>query len=140
MSYQKWIGEGHLGSDCEMRLTSQTGKSVSSFSLAIDSGAGDKKSTLWFRVTAWEKLAELISDLKKGAHVLVEGRVEQSRAYTAKNGEPGVSMEITAVAVRFLDKRSDNGNGDEAPAPRTERPTTQTAPPVKREPEVDIPF
>lgn len=111
MSFQQWMGEGYLGSDCEMRLTPQTGKAVSSFSLAIDNGVGDKKSTLWFRVTAWEKQAELIADLKKGAHVLVLGRIEQSRTYTAKNGEPGVSMEVTAQTVRFLDRRSDSGSG-----------------------------
>ena len=108
MSFQQWTGEGYLGSDCEMRITAQTGKNVSSFSLAIDNGVGDKKSTLWFRVTAWEKLAELIAELKKGAHVLVIGRVEQSRTYTAKNGETGVSMEVTAQVVRFLDRRTDS--------------------------------
>jgi single-strand DNA-binding protein len=104
MSWQQWIGEGRLGNDCEMKYT-PNGKAVSSFSLAIDNGVGDKKTTLWFRVNAWEKQAELISDLKKGAHVLVVGRVEQSRTFQDKSGNQRVSMEITASTVRFLDKR-----------------------------------
>ncbi len=108
MSWQQFIGEGRLGGDCEMKYT-PTGKAVSSFSLAIDNGTGDKKVTLWFRVSAWEKQAELISDLKKGAHVLVIGRVEQSRAFQDKSGNQRVSMEVTATTVRFLDKRSDSG-------------------------------
>lgn len=110
MSYQHWVGEGYLGQDCELRYT-PSGKAVSSFSLAIDNGTGDKKSTLWFRVSAWEKQAELIADLKKGAHVLVVGRIEQSRSYQDKQGNQRVSMEVTATTVRFLDKRGDNAGG-----------------------------
>lgn len=111
MSYQQWIGEGFLGGDCEMRYT-PSGKAVASFSLAIDNGTGDNKSTLWFRVSAWEKQAELISGLKKRAHVLVIGRVEQSRSYTNRQGEQAVSMEITATTVRFLDRRDANLGGE----------------------------
>ncbi len=107
MSWQQFIGEGRLGGDSELRYT-PSGKAVSSFSLAIDNGIGDNKSTLWFRVSAWEKQAELISDLKKGAHVLVIGRIEQSRSYTDKQGQQRVSMEVTAQNIRFLDKRSDS--------------------------------
>lgn len=106
MSYQKWIGEGYLGGDAEMRYTAQTNKAVTAFSLAIDNGVGDKKTTLWFRVSVWEKLAEICAELKKGAHVLVEGRIEQSRHYTDKNGNIQVAMEVTGQTVRFLDRRS----------------------------------
>lgn len=108
MSYQKWIAEGYLGSDCETRYT-PGGKLVASFSLAINNGSGDKATTLWFRVTAWDKQAELIADLKKKAHVLVEGRIEQARSFTDKQGNQRVAMEATASQIRFLDKRGDGG-------------------------------
>ena len=50
---------GRLTRDPEMRTTT-TGKSIASFSIAVDRG-GEGDQTDFFDVTAWEKLGELVN-------------------------------------------------------------------------------
>ena len=108
---------GNLGSDVEMRYT-PSGVPVSSFSLAVNrswTGAdGQKQSkTTWFRISAWQKLAETCSQyLTKGQQVFIIGEMEEARAYTDKDGNARASLEVRANTVRFLGQRGDNAGGD----------------------------
>lgn len=119
MSYQKVILIGNLGADPEMRYT-PAGKAVTSFSLAISkkwtTPDGEKREkTLWVRVAAWEKLAELANEyLKKGRQCMVEGELEPANAYTNRAGEPAASIEITAREIRFLGSAGDQAHNSEA--------------------------
>jgi single-strand DNA-binding protein len=107
--FQKVTIIGRLGKDPESRFTS-TGKQVAVFSVATDTGYGDFKKTVWFRVAAWEKLAELCNQyLSKGKLVYVEGTLSEPRIYQNKAGENAVNLEITARDVRFL---SPKGEGE----------------------------
>ena len=78
--YQKLLIIGRLGRDPEMRFT-PTGQAVTSFSVATDRSYTDQagkpvKETVWFKVSAWGKLAETCNTyLQKGKLVLVEGRL-----------------------------------------------------------------
>jgi single-strand DNA-binding protein len=109
--YQKIIIVGNLGRDPEMRYT-PTGQSVTSFSVATSrqySQNGETvKETTWFKITAWGKQAETCSQyLKKGAKVLVEGRLSVDKATGGpriwdSNGTAKTGFEITAEVVRFL--------------------------------------
>jgi single-strand DNA-binding protein len=100
-AFQQLIILGNLGSDPEMRYT-QDGKPVTTFSVAVNEKRGEKESTTWFRVTAWQKLAETCHEyLKKGRQVMVIGRVAAS-AWKAQDGSPRASLEVTASDVRFL--------------------------------------
>ena len=93
---------GRLGRDPDTKATTK-GTSVSNFSIAVDSGFGDKRRTEWFNIVAFGKLAEIVQKfLKKGSLVLVEGRI-QIREYEYK-GEKKKSTEIIANTVQFLDK------------------------------------
>lgn len=90
-----------------MRYT-PTGLPVTNFSMAVtrawtsqDGQRQDK--TIWFRVTAWRKLAEQASQyLTKGSRVLVVGELEDPNAYIDKEGKPRASLEVTAFTIRFL--------------------------------------
>jgi len=68
---------GRIGKDAVVRNTAN-GDSVTGFSLAIDSGFGERKQTLWLDCALWgsrgEKLAEY---LVKGAQVHVAGELGQ---------------------------------------------------------------
>lgn len=104
--YQRTVIVGHLGRDPEMRYT-PSGTSVTNFTVAVNrkwtgqDGQAQERTT-WFRVAAWDKLAELCNQyLSKGRLVLVEGDVEAS-AFTSQDGEPKASLELTARTVRFL--------------------------------------
>jgi single-strand DNA-binding protein len=110
--YSKTIIIGRLGRDPEMRYT-PAGKAVTSFSVAVDEGFGENKVTAWYRVTAWEKLAESCNNfLQKGKLVLVEGHITvdektgSPRVYE-KDGVSHSSLELTANAVKFLSGKED---------------------------------
>lgn len=100
---------GNLGKDPEMRYT-PNGKPVTTFSVAVNrrygtgEGAEQREETEWFRVTAWNKLAETCNEfLSKGRKVFVEGRF-QSRAWETQDGRKGTSLEITATDMILLDR------------------------------------
>lgn len=104
--YQRIIIAGRLGKDPEARYT-QTGEAVTTFSVAVDNS---KDKTIWFKVTAWDKVAESCAEyLTKGRLVLVEGRVGAS-AWKDKDGEARASLEVVAATVKFLDKSSDKAD------------------------------
>lgn len=112
--YQKLIIVGNLGQDPEMRRTPD-GTPVTSFSVATnkrwttsDGQQGEK--TVWFRVTAWRRLAEACAQyLHKGDPVLVEGELSEPRVYQTKaSDEWRASLDLTAYTVKFLGGRSDD--------------------------------
>ena len=114
--YQKIIIIGRLGRDPEMRYT-PTGTPVTNFSVATDrrwtdSNGQQQQRTVWFRVSAWSRLAETCNQyLSKGRLVMVEGEIQEPRPYQARDGEWRASLEITARNVQFL-----GGRGDAAPS------------------------
>lgn len=121
--YQQIVIAGRLGNDPVMRYT-PGGKAVTNFNVAVNrrwtdgNGAAQEKTT-WFRVTAWDKLAELCNQfLSKGRLVLVSGEVEAS-AFTGQDGEVRASLDLNARNVRFLDRASDHGQ-EPAAAPQGE--------------------
>ncbi|HNR02002.1 MAG TPA: single-stranded DNA-binding protein [Anaerolineaceae bacterium] len=118
--YQKLVIVGRLGRDPEMRFT-PTGQAVTSFSVATDRQYTDQsgkpvKETVWFKVTAWGKLAETCNTyLQKGKLVLIEGRLTVDaksggpRVWVGQDGQPRASYEVTAQTVKFLPQRSEGG-------------------------------
>lgn len=67
---------GRIGRDAETRYTA-SGTAVASFSVAVDTGYGDKKKTNWFKCVLFGKRAEggLIQYLVKGQQVAVSGEI-----------------------------------------------------------------
>ena len=134
--YQKLILIGRLGRDPEMRYTPD-GTPVTNFSVATDrrwtDANGQQQSrTVWFRVTAWRRLAETCNQfLTKGRLVMVEGEVQEPKPYQGRDGTWRCSLDVTANVVRFL-----SGRG-EAPAPGLEEEAGGAAETVDEE---EIPF
>ena len=93
------IIKGRIAREIEVRQT-QTGKSVGSFSVAVDKGFGENKSADFFRVQAWEKTADFVAKyFSKGKEILIEGRME-SREYE-KDGQKNLVWELIAERVEF---------------------------------------
>ena len=64
---------GGIGKDAVVRNTN-AGDKVTSFSVAVSEGFGDKKRTLWFDVNLWGDRGEKLSPyLTKGSQVAVSG-------------------------------------------------------------------
>ncbi len=107
--YHTIIIVGNLGRDPEMRYT-PSGQAVTSFSVASSrqyTGANGQKvkETIWFRISAWGKQAEICNTyLRKGSKVLVEGRLVPDsngnpRIWTRQDGTSGASYEVSASTV-----------------------------------------
>ena len=94
---------GNVGKEPEMRFT-PSGKPVTSFSVAVNSKFGEKESTEWFSVVAWNKLAETCNQyLQKGQQVFIEGRL-QTRTWET-DGLKHYKAEVIANKVLFLGQR-----------------------------------
>ncbi len=114
--YHKVILAGNLGRDPEMRYLPD-GTAVTSFSMAVSDGWGDRKKTIWFRVTCWRKQAELANQyLGKGHKVLIEGALRTDERggppmWTAQDGTVRANLEITASNITFLQSRAEAAAG-----------------------------
>ena len=117
MSYQKLIIIGNCGGEPSMRYTPD-GKAVTTFSVAA---SNRKDETVWFRVSTWEKQAEVCNQyLHKGSRVLVEGALKPDaggnpRVYERKDGGWAASFEVVASAVKFLSGKEEPAAPDDVP-------------------------
>ena len=107
----KIILMGRLTRDPELRTT-QTGKSVAQFTLAVDrpfKNPNGEQEADFIPVVAWGRTAELCGQyLNKGRQAIVEGRM-QVRSYEAKDGGRRWVTEVVADRVEFIGGRNDNG-------------------------------
>lgn len=139
---------GNLGRDPEMRYT-PSGSAVTNFTVAVNRmrrGTDNNlvEETEWFRVVAWEKLAETCDRyLRKGSQVYIEGRL-QSRKYTDKDGIERTTVEIVANEMLMLGSRGESGEpGAEERPVAGPRPVSRSAQPsadVESDDIDDVPF
>ena len=142
---------GNLTRDPELRYTPQ-GTAVCTLGLATNrqwvTESGEKKEDAEFhRLVAWNKLAEICSQLlKKGRKIYVEGRL-QTRSWTGQDGNQRTTTEIVISDMLMLDSRregvTEGGEFDvpetvlePVPAPAEEvsaKPVKKAVAPVKKE-------
>jgi single-strand DNA-binding protein len=93
---------GNLTKDPESRTT-QNGHTITSFTVAVNRRRreGQEQEADFFRVTTWDKLAEICQPLTKGKKVAVVGAVSVS-TYQAKDGSTRASLDLMANEVEFL--------------------------------------
>lgn len=100
---------GYIGRDAETKLIGDN--KVTNFSVAVSTGWGDKKSTLWVGCALWgdrgEKLAQYLT---KGSAVSVSGDIDV-RAYAAKDGSAKAEMTCNVQRVTL------QGGGERVSAP-----------------------
>ena len=130
---------GNLTRDPEMRYTPQ-GTAVCTFGLATNrqwtTDSGEKKEDAEFhRIVAWNKLAEICSQLLvKGRKVYVEGRL-QTRSWTGQDGGQRQTTEIVINDMIILDSKRDAvAPGETFDMPEEPTPETQVAPVEAEEP------
>lgn len=100
MSINRVEYEGWLGADPSMKYTPD-GTAITNFNIGIGMG---KKDTMWRRIVCFGGTAETTNKyLKKGSHVIVFGR-EQESVWKDNNDQKRVTVEVVARDVTFLDK------------------------------------
>jgi single-strand DNA-binding protein len=142
--YQKIIVVGHLGGDPDMRYMPD-GTAVTNFSMATSRRWNDRQTeqpveeTTWFRVSVWGARAETAHQyLKKGARILVEGRIKPDpatggpRVFTRHDGTAGASFEIHCDNFTFMGSSEGSASGYESQGQSAQAQPTQD--------EDDIPF
>lgn len=98
--------KGRLTRDPETRNT-QTGKSVTNFSVAVNRRFQKDKAD-FFNVTAWEKTGEFVNKyFRKGQEIIVQGEME-SRDYTDSDGNKRNVWDLIASNVEFCGSKADN--------------------------------
>lgn len=105
--------QGRLAADPELRTT-QTGKQVASFRMAVDRDmvdANGHRPTDWLTFTAWGKTAEFVSRyFRKGSAAVVHSRC-QTRQYEDKNGNNRTAIEFVVDNIYFAGPKQDNQQG-----------------------------
>lgn len=133
--FNKIVIIGRVGSQPKLKAT-KTGNNMCSFSVAVNSGWGDNKTTDWYNVSVFGKQADSCGNyLSKGSLVCVSGSI-QLREYEAKDGQKRMSIELTSDSVTFLNAKNDGVQSYSQPHSQ-QQVEDVTIPSL---PEEDIPF
>lgn len=123
---------GNLTRDPELRYT-PSGAAVCTIGIATNrsytaSDGTKKEETEFHKVVAWNKLAELCSQLlKKGRKVYVEGRLS-TRSWETPDGQNRSTTEVVIDDMRILDSRKEAGMDEyEAPVKAESAPAAEPA-------------
>ena len=120
------ITKGRLTRDPEIKAL-QSGTMVANFSLAVDSGFGAKKKTLFFECSAFGSLAERMekAGVKKGSAIEVNAEFSVEE-YPKNDGTKGNKLKLNiyhwsyaafAEAKPKTDETSGNGSVDDGCIP-----------------------
>ncbi len=131
-------GVGRIGKDAVTRRT-QKDESVTGFSLALDSGFGDSKQTLWFDCSGWGKRYEAVAPyLTKGSQVFVVGELGE-REHEGKTYKTLRLQTLDLVGGKKDADQSPRGGGPVQQ--RGERAASRSAPARDEfEDDIDVPF
>lgn len=122
MSLSQWTGTANLVADAELQHT-PTGKQVLKMRLAVNTGYGDKKQTMWLQAALWgDRGAKLVEYLTKGKQIALTGELS-TREYTDKNNVPRVSIELNVQQIELISRKEaaapeagpDVGDGENIP-------------------------
>lgn len=119
MNLNKVILIGRLTQDPEARTT-PSGQNVTTLNIATNrvwtDASGRKEATEFHRVVAWGKLGDIASNyLKKGALVMIEGRL-QTRSWDDKQtGQKRYMTEIIAENLQMGPRAAGAGQGSYEP-------------------------
>ena len=116
MSINVCTFSGRLGRDSEVKYI-PSGTAVLEFSLAVDAGFGDKKSSFWLKCAMFGDRGQKLSQyLLKGQQVIVSGEFSP-REYQAGDGSTKVSLDLRVNAVELVGGKQQDGGQREAPSP-----------------------
>ena len=107
---------GRLGKDAELKYL-PSGKAVCNFSIAVDVGYGDNKSTMWTEGVIWEKRAEALAQyLTKGKIIAIAGPIELRVWLNKSTNEAQGSIRVNVDKLTLCG--GGKAEGEQAAAPR----------------------
>lgn len=129
-----WVGVGRLTADPEIRVASETQKTIARFSVAINR---NKKDADFINCVAFDKTAELLEKyFHKGDRIGVQGRI-QTGSYKNRDGQTVRTTDVMVSSIEFLqDKKAE---AEPAQTSYTE-PVQQTFADLGEVDDDDLPF
>ncbi len=105
---------GALGRNAEVKTVGDN--IVTKFSVANNTGYGDKKKTVWVDCDLWGKRGEKLANyLIKGQSVLIYGEIELHE-YQAKDGTNKALLRCRVNDLELLGSKKDHEKSDEPAA------------------------
>lgn len=118
-------GIGRIGRDAEVRQAG--GSEVTSWAVAIDSGYGDKKQTIWIDCSMWgQRGAKIAEYIRKGDRIGVQGEIGTRE----HNSKFIVTLKVADVTLL----------GEKAKGSAPAQPRQSAKPPVDDFEDSSIPF
>ena len=121
---------GRLVADPELRTTT-TGKSVTSFRIAVDRGfvrQGEERQADFIDIVAWERSAEFVTRyFHKGSMIAVQGSI-QTRSYEDKQGNKRTAFEVVAREISFCGSKAESGTTSGSSYDNSQRAAAPAAP------------
>ena len=129
---------GRLTQNAEMHSTA-TGLSILKFSVANNTGYGDKQKTNFINCALFGKRAEgqLKNHLIKGQEVAVSGELNLNK-YTKNDGQQGTRLECNVNSVDMIGGRNAQGRDQQTQGHQSELEANQYQPTTNDSD--DIPF
>lgn len=91
--------------------------------VAVDTGFGDKKETVWVSLASWGLQAELLNNsLVKGNRISFTAEVTAIRTYEKKDGSTGVSVDAKILNFAFVDYNKKDEKNTPTPYDEGEEP------------------
>ena len=108
---------GRLTKDPDLRYT-KNNIAVASYTIAINTGYGEKQQTDYINISTWGKSGEFVSKyFKKGQATGIVGRLN-SNNYEDKNGNKRYSLEVITEDIEFIgDKKEEKIQQEEVLVP-----------------------
>ena len=103
---------GRLTKDPDLRYT-KNNIAVASYTVAINTGYGEKQQTDFINVTTWGKSGEFVSNyFKKGQAIGIVGRL-RSNNYEDSNGNKRYTVEVITEDIEFVGSKNEKQNGQD---------------------------
>ena len=106
---------GFLGNDPTIH-TFQNGSKSATFTVAVNESYIDRQGqkqtiTTWINCVAYGKLADIVQQIaRKGSCVFVQGKLQQNKPYTNKDGVMVQSYSIIVDTIRLCGAKLASGN------------------------------
>lgn len=117
-NFNKVILGGRIARDPELK-TSQSGLSITQFSIAVNRKSTKDQQADFINVTAWRNTAEFITKFfRKGSSICIVGSI-QTRSFTDKAGAKREVTEVVADEAYFVDSKQEVSQTPQWNTPQT---------------------
>lgn len=112
---------GRLGADAQVKKT-PSGKTYMEMAVAVTTGYGDYKKTLWIKVKQWgERVNNIANIFTKGALISACGEPSINK-WDGKDGTHHANLEVNCMNVQILSSKKsaadESGAADESELPK----------------------